>query len=329
MVADLLRRENALSQEAIVLSMSVLTFVMFALLIPGFLSPANIAALIQNVSVLGIIATGMAITIIGRGIDLSLVATAAIGVGWMIVLLNAGVPPLLTIVAAIGFCLCVGVLNGFAITYLDIPPIFTTLAMGTIVYGFGKYFLIPADVNYFGSDWKWVTDLAVARPFGIPVPVIIFALVALTAHLFLTYVTEGRFVYAAGDNPATARTTGISIRRLTLMTYMLSAITALIGGLLMALVVAGMNTRIVSSTMVYDVILVAVLGGVALSGGRGGIKSVVVGTVLIGTLLNGMTMLDLDFTTQNIIKAVTLLIALIIDSFVNPKDEQTGRQGDI
>ncbi len=329
MVARLLGRGTPLSQEAIVLSMAVVTFVVFALLIPGFLSPANIASLIQNVSVLGIIATGMAVTIIGRGIDLSLVATAAISVGWLIVQLNAGVPAPLALLVSLAFCLCVGLFNGFAIAYLEVPPIFTTLAMGTIVYGFGKYFLIPADVNYFGNDWKWLTDLAVARPFGVPAPVIVFALVALIAHLFLKYVTEGRFIYAAGDNPATARTTGISVRWLTLLTYMLSATVALVGGLLMALVVAGMNTRIASSTMVYDVILVAVLGGVALSGGRGGIKSVVVGTVLIGTLLNGMTMLDLDFTTQNIIKAVTLLIALIVDSFVNPKDEQTGRQGDI
>ena len=71
------------------------------------------------------------------------------------------------------------------------------------------------------------------------------------------------------------------------------------------------------------------LGGVALSGGRGGVKSVIVGTLLIGTLLNGMTMLDLGYTTQNVIKAMSLLVALVIDSFVNPKDEQTGRQGDI
>ncbi len=318
-----------MSQEAIVLLMAVLTFSVFSVLIPGFLAPANIGALMQNVSVLGIIATGMAITIIGRGIDLSLVATGAIGVGWLIVQLNAGVPPPLAFLTALGFCLCVGVFNGLVIAYLEVPPIFTTLAMGSIVYGFGKYFLIPADVNYFSEQWKWLTDLAVERPLGIPAPVITFAIVALMAHLFLKYVTAGRFIYAAGDNPTTARITGISIRWLTLFTYMLSAIFALIGGLLMALVVAGMNTRIASSNMVYDVILVAVLGGVALSGGRGGVKSVVVGTILIGILLNGMTMLDLDFTTQNIIKAVTLLMALIIDSFVNPKDEQTGRQGDI
>lgn len=329
MLADLIRRGSALSQEAIVMLMAVAVLTVFALLIPNFLAPSNIAALVQNVSVLGIIATGMAITIIGRGIDLSLVATAAIAVAWLIVQLNAGVSPPVAFLTAMAFCLCVGVLNGFVSAYLEVPPIFTTLAMGTIVYGFGKYFLISADVSYFGEDWKWLTDAAVARPLGIPTPVIVFAVVALIAHLFLKYTTAGRFIYALGDNPQTARMTGLSVRVLTLMTYMLSSLFALVGGLLMALVVAGMNTRIASSTMVYDVILVAVLGGVALSGGRGGVRSVIVGTILIGTLLNGMTMLDLDYTTQNIIKAVTLLLALIIDSFVNPKDEQTGRQGDI
>lgn len=309
--------------------MAVLAFAVFALLIPGFLSSDNVAALVRNVSVLGIIATGMAITIISRGIDLSLVATSTIAVAWLIVQLNAGVAPWLACLAAVAFCVFVGALNGLTIAWLEVPPIFTTLAMGTIVYGFGKYFLIPADMNYFGGEWKWLTDAAVARPLGVPVPVFIFAAVALVAHLFLRYTAQGRFIYAVGDNPAAARTTGLSVRVLTLLVYTLAALIALVGSLLMAIVLAGTNTRVAASSQVYDVILVAVLGGVALSGGRGGVKSVIVGTLLIGTLLNGMTMLDLGYTTQNVIKALSLLVALVIDSVVNPKDEQTGRQGDI
>lgn len=309
--------------------MAVIAFAAFSLLIPGFLSSDNVAALVRNVSVLGIIATGMAITIISRGIDLSLVASSTIAVAWLIVQLNAGVAPWLAFLTAIAFCVLVGAANGLAIAWLEVPPIFTTLAMGTIVYGFGKYFLIPADVNYFGEDWKWLTDAAVARPLGVPVPVFIFGLVAAVAHLFLRYTAHGRFIHAVGDNPEAARTTGLSVRVLALQVYTLAALIALVGSLLMAVVLAGMNTRVAASSQVYDVILVTVLGGVALSGGRGGVKSVIVGTLLIGTLLNGMTMLDLGYTTQNVIKAMSLLVALVIDSFVNPKDEQTGRQGDI
>ena len=135
-------RLGALSQEQIVVLMAALAFGVFSLLIPGFLSSDNVAALVRNVSVLGIIATGMAITIISRGIDLSLVASSTIAVAWLIVQLNAGVSPWLALPSAIAFCVLVGALNGLAIAWLEVPPIFTTLAMGTIVYGFGKYFLI-------------------------------------------------------------------------------------------------------------------------------------------------------------------------------------------
>jgi ribose transport system permease protein len=72
-----------------------------------------------------------------------------------------------------------------------------------------------------------------------------------------------------------------------------------------------------------------VLGGVGLSGGKGGVRNVVVGTLLIGILLNGMTIMDIQYTVQNLIKSSILLIAIIVDSFVNPRDEQTAQQGDI
>ena len=90
-----------------------------------------------------------------------------------------------------------------------------------------------------------------------------------------------------------------------------------------------MNTRVVNSNMVYDVILVVVLGGVSLSGGRGSVRNVVVGTLLIGVLMNGMTIMDIQYTVQNVIKSLILLVAIIADSIINPRDEQTGQQGDI
>ena len=90
-----------------------------------------------------------------------------------------------------------------------------------------------------------------------------------------------------------------------------------------------MNTRVANSTMVYDVILVVVIGGVGLSGGKGGVRNVIVGTLLIGTLLNGMTIMDIPYTIQNITKSSILLVAIVADSIMNPRDEQTSQQGDI
>jgi ribose transport system permease protein len=90
-----------------------------------------------------------------------------------------------------------------------------------------------------------------------------------------------------------------------------------------------MNTRLAISTYVYDVILVVVLGGIGLSGGKGGIRNVIVGTLLIGVLLNGMTIMDIQYTVQNVIKGAILLTAIVIDTILNPRDEQTAQQGDI
>ena len=111
--------------------------------------------------------------------------------------------------------------------------------------------------------------------------------------------------------------------------YTASAIIAFIAGLLLSATVSSMNTRLANSTMIYDVILVVVIGGIGLSGGKGGVRNVIVGTLLIGTLVNGMTIMDMSFTEQKIIKSLILLIAIVVDSLVNPRDEQTAQQGDI
>ena len=100
-------------------------------------------------------------------------------------------------------------------------------------------------------------------------------------------------------------------------------------GIVMAASVNSMPTRIFNSTMIYDVVLVVVLGGIGLSGGRGGVLNVIIGTLLIGTMLNGMTILDVSYSVQNIVKGVVLLVAILVDSVFNPRNEETAQQGDI
>jgi ribose transport system permease protein len=114
-----------------------------------------------------------------------------------------------------------------------------------------------------------------------------------------------------------------------LVQYLASSLIAFAAGILTATLVDSMNTRVAGSTMIYDVILVAVIGGIGLSGGKGGIRNVIVGTLLIGTLLNGMTIMDVPYAVQNIVKSLILLAAIVADSILNPRDEQTSQQGDI
>jgi ribose transport system permease protein len=318
-----------LNQERIVFAIAVLLFAGFSVFLRGFLNADNILSLIQNVSILGVLGIAMAQAIIGRGIDLSIVATMAMTVAWSLDLMTRGVGVGSALAAGLLMAIVIGLINGLLIAYVEIPSIFATLAMATTVYGFGQYFLVPTDITYLSPSAGWLKLLGGSNLGGVPSSVIAFALLCFVAFLFLRFTKWGRFIYAMGDNPSGARVTGIPTRPIMLLQYVLSALIAYFAGLVTASVVNSMSTRVVNSTLVYDVILVAVIGGIGLSGGKGGIRNVVVGTLLIGILLNGMTILDMPYTAQNIVKGLILLGAIIIDSIINPRDEQTAQQGDI
>lgn len=318
-----------LSQEQIVFALAVLLCAGFALSLPGFLTGDNILNLIRSVSILGILGVAMGLVVIGRGIDLSLVALMAVSVAWMLNLVTAGMPLAQAIAITLVFSLAVGAINGWLIAYAEIPAIFATLAMGTLIYGFGRYFLFSLDVAYLPPAASPVLWLSQGSVLGIPAPILAFAAVCLAGHLFLRYTVRGRYLRAVGDNLAAARITGIPTRPVIVQQYVLSAGIGFLAGLVTAASVASMNTRLALSTYVYDVILVVVLGGIGLSGGKGGIRNVIVGTLLIGVLLNGMTIMDIQYTIQNVIKGALLLAAIMIDTILNPRDEQTAQQGDI
>ena len=318
-----------LTQENIVFGIAVALFAIFSALLPNFLTSGNNLALIRSVSVLGILGIGMAIVVIGRGIDLAIIAIMAISVAWALQLANTGMPLALSLPLGLAFALACGVVAGVTIAYLDVPPLFATLAMAAVVSGFGHLFLLPLDqvqVPRDGLDISWVGAGSVLH---IPVPILIFAVVAALAFVFLRGTKIGRFIYGVGDNLAAARITGVPARPVLVLQYVLSAATAYVAGVITATSVSSLNTRVVNSTLIYDVILVVVLGGIGLSGGRGGVRNVIVGTLLIGILLNGMTIMDVQYTLQNLVKSLILLAAIVIDSVLNPRDEQTAQQGDI
>jgi ribose transport system permease protein len=323
------KRGFQLTQERIVLGIAVILFVVFGVTLPGFLAPGNLLSLVQSVSILGILGIGMALTIIGRGIDLAIISTMAMSVAWVIAMLNGGTPVLTAVLLGFAFVVCIGIVIGFLVAYAEIPAIFATLAMTTAIYGFTRVALVDIDLVFLPESANWTREFGGGYVLGIPVPVLAFAGVAVLAHLFLRYTKPGTFIRSMGDNPLKARIAGMPTRPMILLQYVLSASIAFFAGLVLATLVGTMNTRAVNSTMVYDVILVVVLGGVVLSGGRGGVFNVIVGTLLIGIFLNGMTIMNISYSVQNLIKGFILLVAIIVDTFVNPRDEQTSQQGDI
>lgn len=319
-----------LNQEKIVFILTVLLFIAFSVALPNFLDRDNILSLVRSVAVLGILGLGMLIVVLGRGIDLSLVAIMAISVAWSMQLIHEGMSVYAALTTGLLFALGVALCTGILVAYAEIPPLFATLAMATFVYGFGRaHLIVGTDVVYMPKTMGWIIQLGQGKLLGIPMPIVVAGVVAIVVFLFLKYTKIGNFVYAIGDNLAASRISGISVRPMLVLQYVLSGGIAFVAGIITATSVEAMNTRIVNSNMIYDVILVVVLGGVGLSGGRGNVRNVIVGTLLIGVLMNGMTIMDIQYTVQNVIKSLILLFAIVIDSVVNPRDEQTGQQGDI
>ena len=322
-------RRIALTQELIVVLVSAALFVFFAVTLDGFLTSGNILNFIRNVAILGMLSLGMAVVVIGRGVDLSLIAVMAVSMTLSIVMANQGYSFPLALVLGLLFVIAVALVMGFLIAYVEIPAIFATLAVSAIVYGMGRGVIANLDVNNVPDGLDWFIFLGRGSFLGIPMPIWIFAVTAILLGLFLRKTGLGRFIYAIGDNISTARITGIPVRPVIILQYVISAMMAFLAGCVTAASVASMNMRMVNSTLIYDVLLVVILGGIGLTGGRGGVRNVLVGTVLIGLLLNGMTILDISFIVQNLVKSTVLLCALIVDAILNPRDEQTSQQGDI
>ena len=317
-------RKIPLTQQSIVFAIFVLLLSGFALFLPGFLTHSNLLGLLQNVAILGILGVAMAVVVIGRGIDISMIAVLAVPVGLILQMVQNGHSVPAACLAGFALALAFGLFNGWLIAYAEVPPLFTTLASGLFLAGLGQVAFFTIDVVLWTPPLNSLAWVGSGSVLGVPMPVVMFGGVAACVSLFLRRTRLGAYVYAIGDNPFSARTTGIPIRPVIVLQYVLAALIGAFAGLVMAASISSMPTRIFNSTLIYDVILVVVLGGIGLSGGRGGVRNVV-----IGTLLNGMTILDVPFAAQNLVKGVILLIAILIDSFLNPRNEETAQQGDI
>jgi predicted ABC-type sugar transport system permease subunit len=152
------------SQERIVFAITVVLFLIFSATLDRFLTSANLLSLLQSVSVLGILGVGMAIVVIGRGIDLSIVAVMAIPVAWLLTMMDHGVAAPLAFALGLGFALAIGALNGIFIAYVEAPALFATLAIGAFVYGFGRSQLFSQDIIALPKSESWIA--AVGRNLG-------------------------------------------------------------------------------------------------------------------------------------------------------------------
>src|SRR6478735_10816595 len=198
-----------LTQQTFVFGIFAVMFAAFALLLPGFATTQNIFTLLQNVAVLGLLGLAMAIVVIGRGIDISLIASLAVPPGLVLQMVQNGHSLPFSLATAFALTAVFGLVNGWLIAYAEVPSIFATLASGLFLAGLGQAALFKLDVVQWSPGLDGFELLGQGAMLGIPMPVVVFAAMCGLMALFLRRTRFGNFIYAIGDNPFAARNSGI------------------------------------------------------------------------------------------------------------------------
>lgn len=299
--------------------------VLFAVLQPRFLLPLNLFNILRQVSVYGIIAVGMTFVILARGIDLSVGSVVAMAGIVAAVIAKGGIEGRFLLsadgtgygwpLAAIGAILAgtlAGYIQGVVVSRLAVPAFVVTLGGMTVFRGIALTIGNGGPVSGFDDAFGW-WGRGMLGP--VPVPVIIFAVVALVAYLVLTQTPFGRAVYAVGSNPDAARLSGINTVRVTTLVYSIIGFCSGLGGFVLA---ARLNSAEAVAGSGYELTTIAavVIGGTSLQGGKGSILGTLIGAVLTGVLLNGLVILNVSPYVQQILVGLIIVAAVVFDSLI-------------
>ncbi|MFP3557569.1 ABC transporter permease [Paraburkholderia sp. SIMBA_049] len=277
-----------------------------------FLTLGNIADILRQTSINGILAVGMTYVVLTAGIDLSVGSTLALA-GIISASLVTGAHPhgaAFGLVAGLAVGAAIGAINGLLVARLSIPPFVATLGMLSAARG----------LTYIYNDGMPVTDLpdgyltiGTGAIAGIPVPIIFFALVVVLFWFVLRYTTYGRYVYAVGGNVKSAKTSGISTGKIIFSVYVIGGLLAGLAGIILA---ARTTSALPQAGMSYelDAIAAVVIGGTSLSGGTGSLGGTVVGALLIGVINNGLNLLGVSSYYQQVVKGVIIVGAVLLDA---------------
>ncbi len=276
---------------------------------PGFRSPANLVNIIEQQSIIGIVACGMLLMILLGGFDLSVGAVGAassVFAAWTMG--QFGIVP--GILAALAVGLVVGLGNGSLIAGIGINPFVVTLGTQVLVTGI-LYVMTDAAPVYGVPDEFTVVGLGRLGP--IPVAALIYAVVVAAVALMLNTSVFGRHIYAVGGNLEASRLAGIKVKRVTVIVYTLGALTASIGGLIL-LGQTSIGQPASATGWPLSAIAAVAIAGVPLTGGVGGVGNVVVGTLLLGVVSNALNQFGISPYWQPAITGAVIIGAVAIDT---------------
>lgn len=291
--------------------------VVFAIANPAFIQSSNIINIFKSISVVTVIAVGITISLSVDGLDLSVGSVASLSGAIVISMFVWFSQSLwLALLCAFAAALIVGLFNSFMIVKMKIPDMIMTLATMFIIQGIALTYTKGATVsqNMVMSDGSFATGQIspMFQKIGqIPWIIVIMIIAVVVVHVFLNYTKHGRYMYVIGGNSEAARLSGIAVNKYKILAYILSALFAALGGIMLAsrIMTAEINA---GSPYLMDAVAAAFIGFSVLGAGKPNAFGTLTGAVLIGILSNGLVMMSVPYYAMDIVKGSVLAFALAL-----------------
>lgn len=284
-----------------------------ALLNRNFLSVDNLLNVLRQTSINAVMAMGMTFVILTAGIDLSVGALLALTGAFAASLVAAGHGMVIALPLVLLIGAALGMLAGIAVTPGGVQPFIATLVGMTVLRGAVLVFTggRPIDTSGAAASASF-SALGSGYLLGIPIPVLIAAIVYFACWLTLTQTRFGRYVYAVGGNATVARLSGINVTQVKIAVYAISGLLSALAGIILT---ARLESAQPTAGTGYelDAIAAVVVGGTSLAGGKGSIFGTLVGALIIGVLNNALNLMDVSSYYQMVAKGAVILLAVLVD----------------
>lgn len=281
----------------------------FSILSPYFLQGPNLMTIGSNMSVIGLMAIAGTPLIIAGGLDLSVAAIAGLCGVVVSMLFGVGMDIWLACLIAVAMAAVLGMINGILVTKLKLNPLIVTLGTMSIFGGSALVLTNGLSRPLMIDGFNW---LGSGRFVGIPVPVILLAVLAVLTWWIMAKTRFGREIYAAGGNAAASRLMGINVERVQIVLYVFSAIVGAVAGIVLGAML-GAAAPNAAGQHLLTVIAAIILGGTSLFGGRGSVWGTLLAVLILGTLNNGLTLLNVSSFWQEITRGIVLIAAVAVD----------------
>jgi ribose transport system permease protein len=297
---------------AMLLVFYLILIAVFTALSPFFLTIKNLLSIGSNMAFIGLMAAAGTPLIIAGGLDLSVAAVA--GVSGVIVAMcyAAGIGIWASCLIAIVLGGLIGAGNGALTNGLKLNPFIVTLGTMSIITGLSLVLTGGLTQPLMIEGFNWIGSGKIGGSRGIPVPLIIMLLTFLLIWWVMAFTPFGRYIYASGGNPEASRMLGIPVDRTQIALYIVSGISGALAGVIVAAMLGAAAPDSVGRHLL-TVIAAIILGGTSLFGGRGSVWGTLLAVLILGTLNNGLTLLNVSSFWQDVTKGVVLLLAVSLD----------------